>query len=93
MLGTCRVTTLEEDVMHWEVGHGALGALEPPCTYVEEECLSRGAIVGGHTIFLRGVLDIWTPRFGGHTTLGVVQTLLCHVAFMLNVALHLGLCC
>ena len=36
---------------------------------------------------------MWTPRLQGHPTLGVVQTLLCHVAFMLSVALQLGLCC
>jgi hypothetical protein len=39
-LGTCGLTTLEEGVMYLDVGHRALGALEPPDTYVEEECLS-----------------------------------------------------
>ena len=37
---TCVVTTLEEGIMPLEVGHEALGALEAPCTYVEDEHLS-----------------------------------------------------
>jgi hypothetical protein len=40
MLGTHGLTTLKEGVMHLEVGHRAIGAFDPPCTYVEEEHLS-----------------------------------------------------
>jgi len=68
-LRTCGVAALEESAVHLEVGHRALAALEPPCTYVKEEDLSWGVIIGGHTIFLRaltcGHLDLeGTPPWG-----------------------------
>jgi hypothetical protein len=31
------VITMEGGIIHLEVGHRALGALDPPCTFVEEE--------------------------------------------------------